>query len=389
MPAFLTSPTKGIAIVRQFPPSPITALIDGTPQYNLGESCGRNLAVAAFLTSDDMAALAELPIGYGTSTGDITLREQIAARHGVPSEQVLITAGAAAALFLVGLSFSDGEIVIGLPCYPPTRDIVHGLGATVRTVRASFHDHYRIDLDRLRDQLSPRTSLVIFASPQNPSGLPIPIADMSAILDLMSEVCPDAYLLIDETFREASYGPPPDASLAGTSPRLITCASLSKAYGVPGLRIGWLTTSDADLYENLRIAKFNAAIACGSVDEFLAERLLRRAGDILRQRAEPMATARDAVEAWIGANEGQVRWLRPENGAFCCAELNTDIFDLQAMQRLHDRLQHVGTSIAQGPWFGDAEQIIRIGLAYEPLDKLQKGLAALGSAMNDVRGGRR
>jgi aspartate/methionine/tyrosine aminotransferase len=81
-------------------------------------------------------------------------------------------------------------------------------------------------------------------------------------------------VLVDETYRESTYG---DAlvpcSLATLSPRVVTCASLSKAHGAPGLRLGWLTTTDTELYERLRNAKFVTAIACSAVDEFLAAQL--------------------------------------------------------------------------------------------------------------------
>src|SRR5262249_1812085 len=121
-------------------------------------------------------------------------------------------------------------------CSPRTLDVVRGLGADIRTVRARFGDRYRIDADALRRQLSPGTSLVMLASPQDPSALAIPDDDITAILDQMARVCPDAYLLLDERFREAAYrGAAPRPSLAAASPRIVTCSSLSKAYAVRGL----------------------------------------------------------------------------------------------------------------------------------------------------------
>ncbi|MFI5081174.1 MAG: hypothetical protein ACHQCE_08880, partial [Streptosporangiales bacterium] len=83
--------------MRQFPASPITELIDGSPQFNLGESYAPHLSVADLL---DPAEVAGLSLGYGTSAGDEELRALIAARLGVPEGQVLLTAGASAALFL-------------------------------------------------------------------------------------------------------------------------------------------------------------------------------------------------------------------------------------------------------------------------------------------------
>jgi aspartate/methionine/tyrosine aminotransferase len=371
--------------MRQFPASPITALIDHTPRYNLGESFGRDLLVAELLGPGDLALLPRVKLGYGTSAGDPELRAQVAARLGVPACQILITTGAASALFLLALLHSDGEILAGLPCYPPMLDALHGIGCRVVTVHSRFQDGYRIDLDEFRGKLSAATRLVMFASPQNPSGVAISNGEVEQMLDAMSGSCPEAFLLIDETYREATYGDAPAAaSVAGMSPSVLTCASLSKAYGAPGLRIGWLSVPDSGLHEQLRLAKFNSSISCGTLDEFLAGRLLSRADQVLSSRAAFMAEARDRVGRWIEPQTGQLRWLRPEAGAFCCIQLDPGLFGPQEIHRFHARLAEQRTAIAPGPWFGDSAHIIRLGLAYEPMDKLEKGLDIIAGALDSI-----
>jgi aspartate/methionine/tyrosine aminotransferase len=365
--------------MRQFPASPITELIDSSPQYNLGESYAPHLSVEDIL---DPAEVAGLSLGYGTSAGDAELRALIAARLGIPDEQVLLTAGASAALFLVALLHGDGEILVGRPCFPPMLDALLGLGARVVTVTARFEDGYRVDLDAFADGLSARTRLVMVASPQNPSGVSITRGEVAAMLAAMSRRCPEAVLLIDETYREATYGDAPAArTFAGLSGQVLTCTSLSKAYGVPGLRIGWLTVADPRLREQLRLAKFNSSVCCGVLDEFLAARLLSRAGQLLGSRAALMARPRATVERWIGEQDGRLRWLRPDAGAFCCARLDPEIFGPSGVRRFHDRLGERRTVVAPGPWFGDDAHVIRIGLAYPPDDELEKGLAVISDAL--------
>jgi len=365
--------------MREFPASPITALVDESPQYNLGESYAPHLAVADIL---DPADLAGLSLGYGTSPGDAELRAQIAARLGVPAGHVLLTTGAAAALFLVSLLYSDGEILVGRPCFPPVLDAARGLGARVVTVSTRFEDGYRIDLDAFRDGLSAHTRLVMFASPQNPSGVPIRRDEVEQMLTAMSRRCPEAVLLIDETYREATFGgSSPAPTFAGLSGPVLTCASLSKAYGVPGLRIGWLTVADPQLREQLRLAKFNSSVCCGTLDEFLAARLLSRADQLLMSRGTLMARARATVERWVGEQQGRLQWLRPEAGAFCCARLNPDAFGPAGIRRFYDRLADRRTAVAPGPWFGDSAHVMRLGLAYPPDDQLEKGLAVISDAL--------
>ena len=364
--------------MRQFPASPITALIDELPDYNLGESLGPDLSVADIL---DPAELAGLSLGYGTSAGAAEVRARVAERIGIPDSQVLLTSGAAAALFLLTLLHSDGEILAGLPCYPPMLDTLRGLGATVGTVTARFDDGYRIDLDAFRDKLSARTRLVMFASPQNPSGVSITRGEMTEMLAAMERRCPEAWLLVDETYREASYGGAPAAgTFAGLSGRLLTCASLSKAYGAPGLRIGWLTVPDPGLRQQLRLAKFNTSICCGVLDEFLAARLLSRADQLLSSRGALLAGARATVGRWVGEQGGRLQWLRPEAGAFCCVRLNPDSFGPSGVRRFYGRLAERRTAVAPGRWFGDSDHVMRLGLAYEPEGRLEKGLEVISDA---------
>ena len=198
----------------------------------------------------------------------------------------------------------------------------------------------------------------------------------------MSRTCPEALLLIDETYREATYGgAPPAASFAGTSPRVLTCASLSKAYGAPGLRIGWVTTGDPDLAEQLRLAKFNSSLSCGTLDEFLAARLLSQADQVLASRGACLADARGIVERWIKGHTGRLHWLPPEAGAFCCMQLHPDTFGPRDVDRFHARLARERTLVAPGPWFGDTAHVFRLGLAYEPADRLEQGLDVISAAL--------
>jgi len=369
--------------MRQFPASPITALLDQSPLYSLGESIGPDLTVTDLLGSDGLAALASVNLSYGASAGDPALRALVGARLGVPGDQVLITAGAAAALFTLALLFGDGEILIGQPCYPPMLDAVQGTGARVVAVRSRFEDGYRIDLDAFRDRLSAQTRLVMFASPQNPAGVSLTDVEVELILAAMSRTCPDALLLIDETFREATYGDArPAASLAGRSPRLLTCGSLSKAYGAPGLRIGWITVPDPAVYEQLRLAKFNSSLSCGALDEFLGVRLLERADQVLGARAAFMAECRGIVGRWIEGHAGVLDWLPPEAGAFCCMRLDPGRFGPQELDRFHAYLTRERTQVAPGTWFGDSAHVFRLGLAYEPVDKLPKGLDVISAALD-------
>jgi hypothetical protein len=100
-----------------------------------------------------------------------------------------------------------------------------------------------------------------------------------------------------------------------------------------------------------------------------------------------MAGARDTVQGWLKAYAGRLRWLRPEAGAFCCLQLDPGIFAAADAGRFYASLARRETLVAQGTWFGDSPLIFRLGLAYEPADKLRNGLQAIGAALEGETAG--
>ncbi|MFD4194341.1 pyridoxal phosphate-dependent aminotransferase [Amycolatopsis thermoflava] len=361
--------------MRRFPPSAMTSLLDESPRYDLAESTCGDLTVAELV---DVGRLAKFPLGYGTSAGDEELRALLGTRLGVAADEVLVTAGAGAALFLVGL-VADGEVVVVQPGYPPMLGLARGLAERVRTVRLRFETGYRLDVAALRAALTPRTALVMLATPQNPAGVAFTRDEIDAVLSAAAEVCPEAMVLVDETYREAAYSE--IESFAAVSPRVLTCGSFSKAHGAPGLRIGWLTARDPEWYEELRRAKFTSAVSCGTLDEFLALELLRRADDVLAGKRARMRAGLAEVAAWVPRQDGRVTWLRPDAGAFCCLRVDSGV------PEFYNRLAAAGVAVSPGDWFGDDPAVFRLGFAHEPVERLREALELMSQALIRVAGG--
>ncbi len=171
----------------------------------------------------------------------------------------MTTNGAAGSIFLTAFSLCNlgDEVVTVVPNFPPTMDIISAIGATKKTIPLSFDEKYELSIERLSSVLSERTRLVIFVTPHNPSGTSTQKTIETAI-NLIQQKSPKAYILIDETYREATYGDNQVAlSMAGFSGRVLTTTSLSKCHGAPGIRLGWLTCNDTELLEQLTLAKMN------------------------------------------------------------------------------------------------------------------------------------
>jgi aspartate/methionine/tyrosine aminotransferase len=352
----------------------MSTLIDQTVRYDLAESTSPALTLGNIV---DVMKLRDLALGYGTSRGDASLRAMIAADSGVDAGHVLVTAGSIEAMYLIAQTVcrpGDG-VLLATPCFPPARTVPDALGAAVDAVALSFDDGYRLPLDRIAAALTPRTRLVSLASPQNPSGVRFTDAELAALLDKVQERAPEAIVLVDETYRESTYG---DAaipqSVAALSPRIVTCSSLSKAHGAPGLRVGWLTTTDDALNERLRQAKFHTAIASSTVDEHLAMELLRRRTEILRSRALRLREALDELMTWVRGHPVEI--VQPDGGALCCLRLPAD-----RTVDFYRRLEDLDTRVAPGSWFGEDERIFRLGFGHLSPSDFTAALDRLGAAL--------
>lgn len=206
--------------------------------------------------------------------------------------------------------------------------------ASVSNLPLRFEQRYLPNLDEFRARLSAKTKLVSLASPQNPSGVAIPLATLREFLALMGKICPDAYLLVDETFREATYGNDPVATSAITlGPKVISIASLSKCHGAPGLRLGWVITQDPELREHLLIGKFNTVLSCSPLNEAVGLKVLQRRDLILGERRRHLAHTLQKTAQWVQENSAFVEWVRPDAGALCCMRLAPSNFDDSATKR--------------------------------------------------------
>lgn len=362
-----------------FAANPMTDLVDVPARYDLAES-----TVPAVRVRDlaDPAVLGDLPLGYGTSRGDAELRGLIAAEAGVHADEVLLTAGAIGSMFLLAQDRCrpGDRILLTTPCFPPARGVPEGLGAELDVVPLRFDDGYRLDLDAVTAALTARTRLVSVASPQNPSGVRLTEAELRGLLAAVEQRAPEAVVLVDETYREATYGDAPvPPSAAPLSRRMVTCASLSKAHGAPGLRLGWLTTTDPHLYERLRIAKFATSIACSAADEFLAVRLLRRRAEILAPRAARLHRALGELADWT--RDRPVEWVRPDGGALCCLRLPRAHVPDDEVAAFYARLAARDTRVAPGSWFGEEDRVFRLGFGHLPAADFTEALARLADAL--------
>src|SRR5262245_52484500 len=363
----------------------IISLTGRAPRFDLAESVGPDLRLGELLGPDTAD---ELRLGYATAAGDPALRAAIAAQHGVEADDVVVTIGGMHALFLAGyiLCGHGEDAIIATPVFPPARDTLLTVGATLRQLPLEFGQGYRLDPDRLAALLSPTTRLVSLGSPQNPSGVALPREVLRSVLSAMAARCPDAFVLVDETYRQAAYNDDEVSPSAATlGPRVIVTGSLSKCHGAPGLRIGWAIVRDKALREQMVLGKFNTVIANSTIDEMLGLRVLIQADAIIAARRKHLGEGLARTAAWVACNATLVEWVKPDAGALCCVRLRPDQFDHAAVARFHTALAALNGRIGNGKWFGEESRVFRLGYGLLPIPEFELALDVLSTALQQAK----
>ena len=343
---------------------------------NLSESSFADMRLADYEIDGDVSGLL---LQYGDHLGLPRLREQIAAGSSPLSpDEVIVTAGAASALFAIATSLlAEGEhALVTSPNYATNLETPRTLGAAVETVELRFEDGWELDLDRLESMLRPETRLVSVTYPHNPTGAMIDAATLERLVSIV-ERHGEARLLVDETYRELAYGDPLPVA-ASLSPRALSVSSMSKTYGLPGLRVGWIACRDPELAETLLAAKEQILICGSAIDEEMAARVLEARPRILPAIRERIANHLAIVRDWFAAQE-TFEWVEPRAGVVCMPRFRDGV-EVDVDRFYADLLAEHGTYVGPGHWFEQSRRSFRVGFAWPETEELRRGLDGLLAA---------
>jgi aspartate/methionine/tyrosine aminotransferase len=259
----------------------------------------------------------DLKLGYTESTGHPLLKREIAARYdGLEADDVLVFAGAEEAIFgLVNTLVGPGDhAIVTWPGYQSLYEVARSAGADVTLHELREDADWAIDLDRLRDQLTPTTRLIVVNAPHNPTGM-LPDREIFDGLVALAEDA-GAYLLMDEVYRDLEYDPA-DRLPAGAEAleRGISLGVMSKSFAMAGLRIGWLATRDRDLLARCAAFKDYTTICSSAPSEVLALIGLRAADTVLARSRAIVAANLEVVDAFFEDWADRFHWVRPRAGS--------------------------------------------------------------------------
>lgn len=357
----------------------LQSLHEKSVRYDLSESGVEALTVGQ--VAESMDQVAALALGYGEGRGTAGIRARIAAFHpGAQPDDVLLTTGTSEAnhLSLVTLLGPGDRVVVVMPAYLQAHGIVRGLGAEVAEVWLREEDGWRIDLAALEAAVGPpgQTTAICVCQPNNPTAQRLSRAEVSAIARIADAA--GTWIHSDEVFRGAELDGIESPSFAGSAARVIVTGGLSKVYGLPGLRIGWIV-APPDRVAAARALQDYTTIAPATLSALLAEQALARR-EALVGRARTLAGERwPLLAAWAGRHSAALRWTSPAAGTVCLFRYRWPIDSVDLAERL---IREGGTLLVPGAHFG-AERQLRIGFGMAPAT-LAGGLAALDRLVADL-----
>ncbi len=313
----------------------------------------------------------QTPLGYSEARGTGRLRSALASTYArADADDILVTTGAIEANFLLFHTLvSPGDHVVAVtPAYQQLNSIPKAIGADVTLWDVRSPDGFRYDLNVLEGLLRADTRLIVINSPHNPTGAMLDEADLKRIVELADRS--GAWILSDEAYRwlEHPGGRPLPPPMHDLSDRAISVGTMSKSFGLPGLRVGWFAANTEVAskawglrdYVSLSPAKISDAIAATVIEHRV--RLLERNGAII-------STNLDHARQWFTDHADLASWTEPQAGLLAMMRYSADIGSTELANGL---ASDVRVMLAPGSAFG-LEGFLRIGIGQRP-DIFAEGL---------------
>ena len=339
-----------------------------TIRYNLAESSVRDIRLG-----DLNLDLNNLVLFYGEHKGLGKLRELIKEESRVlTADDVLVTAGAASALFVVATTILGpaGHLIVIRPNYGTNLETPRAINCPMSIMDLKFEEGFAIDVDAIRAQIQPNTRLISITNPHNPTGRLFDEATMHQLIALAEEN--NCFLLVDETYRDLNFQTPLKPYAAELSEKVISVSSVSKSFGAPGIRIGWIICRDKKLMHDFLAAREQISLCNSVVDEEIAFALLNNKAKIIAQNHAHIKTNFACLKKWF-ASQTLLEWIEPQAGVVCFPRFKAGhILDTG---KFYDTLyNNYATVVGSGHWFEQDKIYMRIGFGYPGLEELKTGL---------------
>lgn len=354
--------------------------------HQLGSSDPETLSTRELLDladADQRERWERLRLGYRTAAGDPDLRAAIASLYpGRGPDDVLVAVGAAEALLLAfAATLAPGDRAVALtPAYQSLHEVPRAMGATLDLVPVEERgDGWRFPFERLMEALRPGVALLVLNVPHNPTGVAASGEQLREVVARCEAL--GIRVVGDEVYRGLEWSGETAPSVTGLSGRAVAVGVTSKAYGLAGLRIGWLVTGDRALRAHAMAIKDYTTLCAAGPSEVLATIALR-ADAVLRERTRRLCIANQAeLEAFVAAHPDLFAWERPAATTVSVARIAAPLLERNggdAEAVLGHWRDRAGVVVAPGPAFGCAPDRFRLGFGRADLPEALEALAAAG-----------
>ena len=354
-------------------------------EYNLSESGAHPVKVRELIAHDPdiLDRMLDTELGYGYANGSPELREAIARYYpGATADNVLVTIGCIEANYITFQTLLEdgGEVAVQVPCYLQSWGLAHNMGAVRRTFTLDPDRGWALDTDSLESAVSDETKLISICNPNNPTGQILTESEMDAVVRAAERS--GAYLLADEIYagseREREEV---STTFYGRYDRVIAAGSMSKSFGMPGLRIGWLVGPEDLLMELWKRHEYMTLSTAKLSNHFLAPLALRpdvRQAIFERTRGY-IRRGWENYHGWISDNADILSLVPPQATAVSFVRYNLKADSATLAHRL---IQEKSVLIGPGDYFGIPNHLrISYGL---PSDYLNEGLRRIASLLRQV-----
>jgi aspartate/methionine/tyrosine aminotransferase len=339
----------------------------------------RTVAQLLELEPDASERLLGLRLGYTEVPGSLELREAIAAGYErVEPEHVLALAAAEEGVLLVyhALLGAGDHVIVESPCYGSALELARSTGAEVSEWERRYEDGWAHDLDALEGLMRPHTRMLYINSPHNPTGTTMPAAVFERVAELAAEH--GLVIFSDEVYRGLEHVPSARLPAAAERyERALSLGSVSKAYGLPGLRTGWLVCRDPLLLERVKQLKLYTTICSSAPSEQLAALALRHAEALIGESRELLLANLPLVEALLERHAAELEWVAPSGGPIGFPRVLGDC-DVRAF--CEQTAERAGVLLLPGDVYG-CPQHLRLGFGRtaipQALERLEAHLSAL------------
>ncbi len=346
-------------------------------RYNLSESGVHPLSISELLelAGGSPTEFLALRLMYSQSDGTELLRQAIAALYeGTTADNVVVTVGSSEGNFIVCWSLIErgDRVTVLTPTYRQTWGLAQNFGATVTELPLMPERGWEPDPDQIGRAIPTGTKLVVITSPNNPTGHVLSDIQRNAILERARHV--GAWVLADEVYQGAERNGVTTPSVWGSYEKIIVVNGLSKAYGLPGLRIGWIV-GPIEIRDAVVRRHDYTVIGPSPASDFLAVRALAVRQKIFARTRRILNENYSVLEAWLRSFGELFDWQEPECGAICLVRYR---HPMPADELANRVLAKHNILIQPGEHFG-LSHYLRLGFGNE--------LTELGDALQELNNG--